>query len=187
MVLEVLLDLGFAFLLLILVTYFIVSDATGDWGRTWLIIVGGIFSMIIFYTSFLIKRLYHWHRFLHPLARVLIAGCIMLVAVFAFLFVLMMYNPGYSWVFVILGIMISFVADLIFAFRTKQKFRTIFLFAYIPAIFAMLYIILAGMGIISWFTGWLLVLAGVCVDLVIFMSIIMHNAKYFMYKQEDEE
>jgi uncharacterized membrane protein YgaE (UPF0421/DUF939 family) len=48
-------------------------------------------------------------------------------------------------------------------------------------------LILAGMGIISWLTGWLLVLAGVGVDLIIFMAIIVHNAKYFMYKQEDEE
>ena len=111
----------------------------------------------------------------------------MLVAVFAFLFVLMMYNPGYSWVLVILGIMISFVADLIFAFRTKQKFRTVSLFVYIPAIFTMLYIILAGIGVISWLTGWLLIFAGVGVDLAIFMAIIAYNAKYFMYKQEDEE
>lgn len=178
---------GVLFFISIFIAYFSVSKSTGAWDKTWLIIVGGIFSMIIFYTSFLIKRLYHWHRFLHPLARVLIATCIMLVAVFTFLFVLMMYNPGFSWIFVILGILLCFVSDLIFAFRTKQKFRTVSLFVYIPAIFAMLYIILAGMGIISWLTGWLLVFAGVGVDLIIFMSIIVHNAKYFMYKQEDEE
>jgi hypothetical protein len=111
----------------------------------------------------------------------------MLAAVFTFLFVLMMYNPGFSWIFVILGILISFIADLVFAFATKQKFRTVSLFVYIPAIFTMLYIILAGMGIVSWLTGWLLILAGVGVDLIIFMAIIAHNAKYFMYKQEDEE
>jgi cation transport ATPase len=178
---------GVLFFIAIFVAYFSVSKATGAWDKTWLIIVGGIFSMIIFYTSFLIKRLYHWHRFLHPLARVLIATCILLVAVFTFLFVLMIYNPGFSWVFVILGILISFVADLVFAFKTKQKFRTVFLFVYMPAIFTMLYIILAGMGIISWLTGWLLVFAGVGVDLIIIMAIIVHNAKYFMYKQEDEE
>lgn len=178
---------GVLFFIAIFVAYFSVSKSTGAWDKTWLIIVGGIFSMIVFYTSFLIKRLYHWHRFLHPLARVLIAGCIMLVAIFTFLFVLMMYDPGFSWIFVILGIVISFIADLVFAFRTKQKFRTVSLFVYIPAIFTMLYIILAGIGVISWLTGWLLIFAGVGVDLAIFMAIIAHNAKYFMYKQEDEE
>ncbi len=178
---------GVLFFIAIFVAYFSISKFTGAWDKTWLIIVGGIFSMIIFYTSFLIKRLYHWHRFLHPLARALVSGCIMLVFVFVFLFVLMMYNPGFSWIFVILGVMISFVADLIFAFATKQKFRTIALFAYIPAIFTMLYIILAGMGIVSWLTGWLLIFAGVGIDLIIIMAIVAYNAKYFMYKQEDEE
>lgn len=178
---------GVLFFIAMFIAYFSISKSTGAWDKTWLIIVGGIFSMIIFYTSFLIKRLYHWHRFLHPLARVLIAGCVMLISIFAFLFTLMMYNPGYSWVFVILGVALSFVADLVFAFATKQKFRTVSLFVYIPAIFTMLYIILAGMGVVSWLTGWLLILAGVGVDLIIFMSIVAHNAKYFMYKQEDEE
>ena len=178
---------GVLFFIAIFVIYFSVSNKTGAWDKTWLIIVGGIFSMIIFYTYFIIKRLYHWHRFLHPLARVLIATCIMLVSIFVFLFVLMMYNPGFSWVIVILGVLLSFVADLIFALKTKQKFRTITLFVYMPAIFTMLYIILAGIGIVSWFTGWLLIFAGVGVDVIILMSIIAHNAKYFMYKQEDEE
>lgn len=178
---------GVLFFVGIFVAYFSISKSTGAWDKTWLIIVGGIFSMIIFYTSFLIKRLCHWHRFLHPIARALIAGCIMLVAIFTFLFTLMMFNPGFSWVFVILGVLVSFVADLIFAFTTKQKFRTISLFVYIPAIFTMLYIILAGIGVISWLAGWPLIFVGLALDLIIALSIITSNAKYFMYKQEDEE
>lgn len=178
---------GVVFFISMFIAYFSISKITGAWDKTWLIIVGGIFSIIIFYTSFLIKRLFHWHRFLFPVARVLIAGCIMLASVFTFLFVLMMFDPGYSWIFVIAGIMISLVADLVVAFTTRQKFRTVSLFVYIPAIFTMLYIILAGVGIVSWLTGWLLILAGVGVDLLIFAAIIIYNAKYFMYKQEDEE
>ena len=178
---------GAIFFIAIFVAYFSISKATGAWDKTWLIIVGGIFSMIIFYTSFLIKRICNWRRFLHPLARILIAGCIMLASIFAFLFTLIMYDPGHSWIFVILGVLLSFVADLIFAFATKQKFRIVSLFIYMPAIFTMLYIILAGAGIISWLTGWLLIFAGLLIDLIIALSIIASNAKYFMYKQEDEE
>ena len=75
----------------------------------------------------------------------------------------------------------------IFAFATKQKFRTVSLFVYIPAISALLYVILAGAGILSWLTGWLIIFAGVALDVIIALSIIAGNAKYFMYKQEDEE
>lgn len=178
---------GVIFFIAMFTAYFSISKSTGAWDKTWLIIVGGIFSMIIFYTAFLIRRLYHWHRFLHPLARVLITGCIMLLSIFSFLFVLVMFDPGYSWIFVITGIMLSFIADLIFAFSTKQKFRTISLFVYMPAIFTMLYIILAGAGIISWLTGWPLILVGLAVDLIIALTIAASNAKYFMYKQEAEE
>ena len=111
----------------------------------------------------------------------------MLASVFAFLFVLMMVNPGFSWIIIILGVLLCFVGDLVFAFVTKQKFRSISLFLYMPAIFTMLYIILAGIGLISWLTGWPLIFLGLIVDAIIAMAIAGHNAKYFMYKQEDEE
>ena len=48
---------GVLFFIAIFVAYFEISRATGAWDKTWLIIVGGIFSMIIFYTSFIIKRI----------------------------------------------------------------------------------------------------------------------------------
>ncbi len=178
---------GVIFFIATFVTYFAVSKATGAWSTTWLIILAGIFSMVIFYTSFLIKRLYHWHRFLHPLARVLLAGCIMLFTVFVFLFVLMIVRPESSWPIVILGILIGFIADLIFAFASKQKFRTVSLFVYMPAMFTMLYIVLAGFHIITWGAGWPLIFLGLIVDLIIALTIALSNAKYFMYKQEDEE
>lgn len=178
---------GILFFIITMLTYFAVSKATGAWDKSWLIILGGIFSMVIFYVSFLIKRLYHWNRVLHPIARALIAGCIMLISVFAFLFVLMMFDPGFSWILVIFGVLVGFIVDLIFAFKTNQKYRTIFLFIYMPAIFTMIYIILAGAGLISWLVGWPLILVGVAVDVIIALTIAGSNAKYFMYKQEDEE
>ena len=143
--------------------------------------------MIIFYVSFLIKKLYHWHRFLHPLARVLLAGCVMLASVFAFLFVLMMFDPGISWIIVILGIMAMLIADLVFAFVTKQKFRTVSLFVYMPVLATMLYIVLAGSGIITWLAGWPIIFVGFAVDVIIALTIAASNAKYFMYKQEGDE
>ena len=178
---------GVLYFFAIFATYFFVSGTTGEWGKSWLIIVGGIFSMIIFYVSFLIKKLYHWHRFLHPLARVLLAGCVMLASVFAFLFVLMMFDPGISWIIVILGIMAMLIADLVFAFVTKQKFRTVSLFVYMPVLATMLYIVLAGSGVITWLAGWPIIFVGFAVDVIIALTIAASNAKYFMYKQEGDE
>jgi hypothetical protein len=178
---------GFAFLLLILVTYFIASDATGDWGRTWLIIVGGIFAMIIFYIGFAIRKLCSMRRIFHPVARVLLAGCVMLATVFSFLFFLMMFPAMTTWPIVLAGVILAFVADDVFAFATKQKFRTVSLFVSMPAISALLYVILAAYGFISWGGGWPVILLGVAADAVYIISVIMSNMKYLTYRQEVEE
>lgn len=178
---------GIIFFIMIFVAYFSVSDATKAWDKTWLIIVGGIFFMIIFYLSFAIRKLCRMRRIFHPIARVMIAGCTILFSVFVFLFWLMMLPELVTWPILPGGIILMFLADLCFAFVTKQKFRTISLFVYMPAIATMLYIILAAYDVVSWLGGWPIILLGLVVDFVYIMSVIMGNMKYFMYRQEAEE
>ncbi len=177
---------GALFFILMFIVYFAVSNATGAWNKTWLIIVGGIFAMIIFYTSFGIKRICRMRRIFHPIARFLIIACVMLFTVFMFLFWLMMVPELVVWPILMVGIILAFVTDIIFAFATKQKFRTINTMVYMPIIFTMLYIILSAYNIIGWLTGWPIILLGLVVDLVIILLIALGNAKYFTYKREEE-
>lgn len=178
---------GLIFLILIFAAYFAVSSATGAWSKTWLIIVGGIFAMIIFYLSFAIAKLCSMRRVFHPIARVLIVGCVILFAVFMFLLFLMMVPELLVWPILPGGIIIALLADLVFAFATKQKLRTISLFVYMPAISTMLYIILSAYNVVSWLGGWPIILLGLVADIVYILYVIISNAKYFMYKQEVEE
>lgn len=178
---------GLISLILIFVAYFTVSDLTGAWSKTWLIIVGGIFAMIIFYLSFAIKKLSVMRRIFHPVARVLIAGCVMLATVFTFLFCLMMLPEITAWPIMPLGVVLALVLDIVFAFTTKQKFRTVSLFVYMPVIATMFYIALAAYHVVTWCGGWPIILLGVVADLVYVFSIIASNMKYFMYRQEVEE
>ena len=178
---------GLLFLIMICVVYFAVSSLTSAWDKTWLIIIGGIFSMIIFYLGFAVNKLCHMRRVFHPIARVLIIGCVMLFMVFAFLFELMMLPDEFTvWPTLPAGVAIALVADLIFAYTTKQKFRTMSFFAYMPAIATMVYIILAAYGIVSWIAGWPIILLGLVIDLLYIISIVMSNMKYFMYSKEEE-
>ena len=85
------------------------------------------------------------------------------------------------------GIALALVCDLIFAFTTRQKFRTISLFVYMPIMATMLYIILAAYNVIGWLTGWPIILLGLVADLIFILSIVVGNMKYFMYKQEVED
>ena len=178
---------GFVFLILLLITYFAVSSYTDAWDKTWLIIIGGIFSMIIFYLSFAINKLCHMRRVFHPIARVMIIGCVMLVIVFAFLLQLMMLPDGaVVWPVLPAGVALALVADLVFAYTTRQKFRTISFFVYMPVLATMSYIILAAYGVVSWVAGWPIILLGLVIDLLYIVSIVMSNMKYFMYSKEAE-
>lgn len=179
---------GFIFFLLIFICYFTVSDLTGAWNKSWLIIVGGIFFMLIFYLSFAIRKLCTMRRVFHPIARVLIVGCVMLVSVFAFLSALMAVDDRIvTWPILPAGVALALVCDIIFAYVTKQKFRTIGLLFYLPAVATMLYIVLAAYGVVTWTGGWLILFAGVAADLVYIIAVLMGNMKYFMYRQEVEE
>lgn len=178
---------GLVFLVLIFFAFFTVSAATGAWNKTWLIIVGGIFAMIIFYLSFAIAKLCSMRRVFHPIARVLIVGCTVLFAVFMFLFFLMMMPELVVWPILPGGIIVALLADLVFAFATKQKLRTISFFVYMPVISTMLYVILSAYNVVSWTAGWPIILLGLALDLVYILYVIISNAKYFMYKQEVEE
>ena len=178
---------GLIFFISMFVAYFSISNATKAWDKTWLIIVGGIFAMIIFYTSFGINKLCHMRRIFHPIARVLIAGCVMIFTVFVFLFWLVMIPELVFWPILPGGIILALVCDLIFAFTTRQKFRTISLFVYMPVMATMLYIILAAYNIVGWLTGWPIILLGLVADLIFILSIVVGNVKYFMYQQEVED
>lgn len=179
---------GLIALVLIFVAYFTVSRMTFAWDKTWLIIVGGIFAMIIFYLSFAIRRLCRMRRVFHPIARVMIAGCVMIFMVFVFLFWLMMLPDHIiTWPILPGGIILVLVSDLCFAYVTKQKFRTVSLLVYMPAIATMLYVILAAYSVVSWGGGWPIILLGLVADFVYILIVLMGNMKYFMYRQEVEE
>lgn len=174
-------------LVLILLTYFAVSGFTGAWSKTWLIIVGGVFAIIIFALGVAISEICRMRRVFHPIARLLLVISTVLLFVFAFLYTIMMIPGMTSWPLLPVGIIFALVADMLFAFVTKQKLRTISVLVYMPVISTMLYVILSAYGVISWISGWPVVLLGLVADLVYILFIIMSNAKYFMYKQGVDE
>ena len=157
--------------------------------NAWLIILGAIFGIIIFCLGFGIKRICKMRRVFHPIARAMIVLCVMIIMVFAFLCALMLStNPLETkmWPIVIAGIILALVADIVFAFATKQKFRTITTMIYMPIISTMVFVILNAYGLVG-SLGWLVIISGLIVDVIYALSIVASNAKYFMYKQEDDE
>lgn len=171
---------------IVLIAYFGISFTTQHWSSTWLIIVGGYFALIVLWLSVAIKKLCKMKRIFHPIARLLTAICIMMITVFAFLFALAGIHMAKAWTIIIMGIIVMFIADAVFATVTRQKMYIINYFVYIPSIFTMLFVILGAFSIVSWNWGWLLIILGLIVDAVIMMSIVAENSRY-KYNQEVED
>lgn len=182
-----LLAVGTPVLIILAVAIYIIQGILwGTWAGNWLIIVGTVFTMCILCMLAGIRKIMRLKKLFHPLARILTAGSVMLVAVFIFLLCGVTIGWSYTWPIIPGGVMALLLGDLAFAFLTRQKFSMINVFLYIPAIFAMLYVILAAFGIVTWGKGWALIFLGIALDAVIGLSILLNNAKY-KYKQEVED
>lgn len=182
-----LLIIGAPVLIILAVAIYVVQGILFNaWSGRWLIIVGTVFAMCILCALAGIRKILRLKKIFHPIARLLAAGSIMLGAVFIFLLCGVTIGWGATWPIIPGGVIALLLGDLTFAFLTHQKFSMINAFIYIPAIFAMLYVISAAFGIVTWGKGWALIFFGIALDAIIGLSIIIDNAR-FKYKQEVED
>lgn len=170
----------------IIMIYLAVSFITKEWRTSWLIVVGGVFSIVIYLLGLSISKLTTMKRLFQGIARILLAGCVMLVSTFVFLFVLMFFDPGNSWVILPTGVFLIFVADAVYARITKQPLRIINYLVYIPAAMPMLYVIICGLGILPWHPTWIMMPFSVVIDVLIVVGKLIERSKY-VYKREDED
>lgn len=175
-----------ALAVVLLVAFFVISFTTRRWDVTWLMPVGGIFAAIIYFTHFGIRRLFKMRRLFHPVARILTAGCVMLLTTFAFLFCVAATSIPNPWAIFPLGVIFALVIDAVLAHFTHQKLAVINYLVYIPVIAALLYVVLGAYYIVPWSPGWLIVILGIPVDLIVMIAFILNNAKY-IYRQEVED
>ncbi|MCR4593614.1 MAG: hypothetical protein K5761_00995 [Clostridiales bacterium] len=174
-----------ALMLLSVVLFLGVSFLTDAWGATWLIVVFAACFTAIAFCTLGIRKILKMKRIFHPIARMLTSMSIVIAMVFVFLLNLNM-GVGKSWLIVIGGVIAALITDGIFAYLTKQRFYIINIFLYMPAIGALVYVILAALSVVSWTHGWLLALLGVLIDVIIAVAIVMSNAKYKVKQMETD-
>lgn len=175
-----------ALAVILLVAYFAISITTHRWDVTWLILIGGVFGGIIYFMHFGIKRLFKMRRLFHPAARIMTAFCVMLFATFMFLFCLAATSIPNPWAMLPLGVIFALIIDAVLAYITHQKLAVINYLLYIPAISALLYVVLGAYSIVPWSPGWLIVVLSVPADLILMIAFIINNSKY-IYRQEVED
>lgn len=169
------------YILSVIILFLGISFVTQRWGQTWLIVVDGILLWVAYLLSMGVKKFTSMRRIFHIPARMCLALDVMVVTVAAFLLALVMTDFARSWVIVIAGVAAMFVSDALYAYFTKRKLAIILYLIYIPAIAAMLYIILSALGILAWSTGWLLIIFSLVLDFIIMYVSMVRNSRY---KQE---
>lgn len=175
-----------ALAVIVLAAFFVISFMTHRWDVTWLMPVGGVILGIIYFTHFGIRRLFKMRRLFHPVARVLTAVCVMLFTTFVFLFCAAATEIPNPWAIFPLGIILALAIDALLAHITHQKLAVINYLVYIPFIAALLYVVLGAYYIVPWSPGWIIVILGVPVDMIVAIISILNNSKY-IYKQEVED
>lgn len=154
-------------------------DAMGVsvWGKTWLIVVDGILLWVVYLLNIGVKKFTSLRRIFHLFARICLGMEVMVASVAVFLFVLVVIGYSKSWVILIAGVASIFIADAVYAAATKRKLRIINYLFYIPAVAAMLYIILSAVGVLMWN----LIIFSLILDFLVMYASFSRNRHY---KQE---
>ncbi|MBR2133195.1 MAG: hypothetical protein IJ851_00615 [Eubacterium sp.] len=163
------------YMLMLVVVYLGISFSTREWGMTWVIMVDGVLIWLSYILALLINKTAELKKVFHILARLLLAADVMVISVALFIFMIGVLHMPSSWVIIIAGIMLMFVADGIYASVSKQKLAIINWLLYIPAIGTMLFIIVCALHFVSWSTGWLIIPLSLLLDVLIMVVAIVKN------------
>lgn len=172
------------YFLLMAVVYLSVSFLSGNWRQSWLIIIAFVTVWVDYMGIELSREISSKRRLFHPAARVLLGLSVMMTTSFIYLVGLIVFAIPRFWVIFPAGVFVMYCVDAIFAKMTDQKLRIINYLIYVPAAMPMIYVILAGLHIIPWHPGWLLMPLSVLIDIVIMIVKIIDNRKY-IYRPEE--
>ena len=155
------------FSLVVLIAFFIHLFKV-DNGLSWIILVAGASVISAYYTFLGCRRFIKKREIIfHITTRLQLAFTIMLAFALAFFIMLFKFNIIHSWVMFPAGAIAVLVCDGLFAHFSHQRFAVFMYLAYIPLAAAILYVILAVTGAVSWQTGWLLIPLAFIADAVI--------------------
>ena len=172
--------------ILMVAVYLAVSFLTHNWRQSWLIIIGFVTAWVDTVGVLLVFEIASKRRLFHPIARIILGLSVMMTTVLVYLVGLMLFEIPRFWVVFPAGVFLMYCVDAVFAKRTGQKLRIINYLVYVPAAAPMVYVVLAGLYLIPWHPGWLIVPLSVVIDVLIIVGKAIENGKY-RYRPDGEE
>lgn len=171
--------IGSIFYIMLLIILFLgISFSTQAWDMTWVIVVDGILLWVSYLLSIIVNRILDLKRIFHFIARILLMIETVVISVAIFIFLMAILHIPHSWVMIFVGLFSMFLVDGISAIVTKQKLAIIAWLTYIPAMSAMLYVILGGLSLISWSTGWVMIPLSLVINAIIVFIAYKRNTSY---------
>ena len=171
--------------IIMVAVYLAVSFMTGNWRQSWLIIIGFVTVWVDTVGMILTFEIASKRRLFHPVARVISGLAVMMTATLVYLVGLMLFRIPHFWVVFPAGVFVMYCVDAVFAKLTDQKLRIINYLIYVPAAAPMVYVVLAGVRLIPWNPGWLIVPLSLIIDLILIAGKVIDNRKYVYRPEED--
>ncbi len=147
--------------------YLAVSFLTGAWGKSWMLLLGGIFAVLVFLFITLSGKLTKKSGKYGFLSRILCMVSVFLIATYMFLFTTVIVPVPGNWIIFILAVPFAMIFDMLLSYKFNKKTGIFSILLYIPVIFTLFYVVLGIAKVLPWHPGWLLILLGVFVDFVV--------------------
>lgn len=165
------------YLLLIIVVFLGVSFATKRWNMTWAIVADGVLLWVVYLLSLGIIKFTSMKRIFHIIARVFLAGAIIVGTVAVYLGVLALTDSTtpHRWLIVIFGLIAMFVCDGAYASLAKHRLAIINWLVYIPVIAVFIFIVIGVLAVMPWKIAWIIIPLSLILDLAIILISIGKN------------
>lgn len=171
------------YMLVLIVSFLGIGFATHVWHPTWLIIEGGVSFLVVYLLMFLAAHI--TETVLYPLARLCVAGSVMMLTQFIFLVMRIPFGIENAYLLFLAAVALMLLADGTLASLTKQKFAFLSWLIYIPAVTGLLYALAGLTGIVAWDPGWWMMVAAVVADIALVVGTVLYKGRYSI-KQELE-
>lgn len=158
------------FLLALVGVYLLVSFATHAWSMTWAIIVDGVLLWVVYLLSIGVKYFTSLRKIFHIFARIALAGAVIVFMVALYLLIVALFDIPRSWLIVIVGLIMMFVCDGVFAVVAKHRLAIITWLVYVPVIATFVFILLGALSVLPWGVAWIIIPLSLVIDVIIIVT-----------------
>lgn len=164
------------YLIAVVIVFLTVSFVTKAWEMTWAIVADGVLLWVVYLLFLGTAKFAAMKKIFHIIARVFLAGAVMVSAVAAYLAVLALTDDiPRRWLILIFGLLAMFLCDALFCTVHRHKLAILCWLLYIPVMATFAFIIIGAAGLLPWSVAWIIIPLSLVLDFIIICIAIAKN------------